>query len=74
MTKISLIGLAMISIIAVILAFKPELCDVLAPVVGGITAITGVHSIGRGFEDGMTKFKGVATKEAANGDKKTTLP
>ena len=65
MTKITIIGLVMVAILAVAGQMFPGCEKVITAAIGAVAAITGLHNIGRGVEDGMTKFKAVA-----NGNKK----
>ena len=65
MTNITFIGLALIVCLTVLANIVPGCADVAKAAIGAVAAITGLHNIGRGVEDGMTKFKAVA-----NGNKK----
>lgn len=65
MTKITLLGLLLVVCITVFGQFFQDCQSVCNYAIGAIATICGLHNIGRGVEDGMTKFKSVS-----NGTKK----
>ena len=60
MTKITIIGLTMVCLLSVAGQLFPGCSDIITAAIGAVAAITGLHNIGRGVEDGMTKFKAVS--------------
>tara|TARA_R100000501_G_C2601374_1_gene98362 strand:- start:142 stop:348 length:207 start_codon:yes stop_codon:yes gene_type:complete len=61
MTKITMIGLVLIVGVMIFGHAVPSCQPICNYAIGSIATICGLHSIGRGVEDGMTKFKAVAT-------------
>ena len=66
MTKITIIGLVMVAVLAVGSQVFPTCAEIFATAIGAVAAITGLHNIGRGVEDGLTKFKAVANGKDKN--------
>ena len=60
MTKITIIGLCLVSILTILGQIFPDCTDTVRAAIAAVAAITGLHNIGRGVEDGLTKFKAVS--------------
>lgn len=60
MTKITLIGIALCSIFAVVGMILPGYTKYIGWATAAIAGIVSIHNVSRGFEDGLTKFKAVA--------------